>query len=167
MKNTWETYHHCRTPVWKTLQHWKPRVVMMPTLSSLVASVVVIMTTCGATIDNEVGIMTTQFSASDVIRMYKISGNTNFCSWILQFKNYKNIKTPHCVFSWFVTNESYTCLSGLFHGTTLSKPIIMNVLEHYKWTIYSGKEIVWLLFELLCWWGQNILGKKNTVKPQI
>ena len=39
--------------------HWKVRVIMMPTLSSLVAPQVVIMTTCGATSDDKVGIMTT------------------------------------------------------------------------------------------------------------
>ena len=37
---------------------WKPRVVMMPTLSSLVALQVVV-TTCSATSDDKVGIMTT------------------------------------------------------------------------------------------------------------
>ena len=36
----------------------KPRVAMMPTLPSLVAPQVVIMTTCGATSDGKVGIMT-------------------------------------------------------------------------------------------------------------
>ena len=39
--------------------HWKARVVMMPTLSSLVAPEVVVMTTSGATSDDKVGIMTT------------------------------------------------------------------------------------------------------------
>ena len=39
--------------------YWKLRVVMIPTLFSLVAPQVVIMTTCGATSGNKVGIVTT------------------------------------------------------------------------------------------------------------
>ena len=39
--------------------HWKQRVVMMPTLSSLVAPEVVKITTFGATSDGKDGIMTT------------------------------------------------------------------------------------------------------------
>ena len=42
----------------ETCQCWKMRVVMMSTLSILVAPRVVVMTTCGATSDDEVGIMT-------------------------------------------------------------------------------------------------------------
>ena len=38
---------------------WKPKDIMIPTLSSVVASEVVFMTTLGATSDEKVGIMTT------------------------------------------------------------------------------------------------------------
>ena len=41
--------------------YWKLRVVMIPTLFSLVAPQVVIMTTCGATSGNKVGIVITRF----------------------------------------------------------------------------------------------------------
>ena len=37
--------------------HWKPRIIMMPTLSSLVALEVVIMTTSSSTSDDKFGIM--------------------------------------------------------------------------------------------------------------
>ena len=40
------------------LINWKPRVVMMPTLSFMVAPQVVVITTCGATSDDKVVIMT-------------------------------------------------------------------------------------------------------------
>ena len=41
------------------LHHWKPRVAIIPTLSSLASSEVVVMTTSGATNDNRVGIIAT------------------------------------------------------------------------------------------------------------
>ena len=47
---------------------WKPRVVMLPTLSWLVALEVVFMTTSSVTSDDKVGIMTTlgfKFGVSD------------------------------------------------------------------------------------------------------
>ena len=42
--------------------HWKPRVVTMPTWSSLVTLQVVVMTICGTASDDQVGIMKSQFS---------------------------------------------------------------------------------------------------------
>ena len=39
--------------------HWKPKVIMMPTLSPLTAPLVVVITTGDTTIDDWVGIMTT------------------------------------------------------------------------------------------------------------
>ena len=42
--------------------HWKLRVVIMPTLPSMLASEVVITTTCSATSDDKIVIMKTLFS---------------------------------------------------------------------------------------------------------
>ena len=46
----------CEREYWGRETLCRPRVVMMPTLSSLAAPRVVFMTTCGATSDDRVGI---------------------------------------------------------------------------------------------------------------
>ena len=59
-----------KTPLILPLLHWNPRVIIMPTSSSLVAPEVVIMTTYGATSDDKVGSMKTLF----------------FCVWVIRIK---------------------------------------------------------------------------------
>ena len=75
--------------------HWKPRVVIMPTLSPLVAPGVVIMTTYGATSGDKVSVMTPTLSsptAPEVVFMttYDATGDDKvdimtWFSWLWSF----------------------------------------------------------------------------------
>ena len=69
--------------------HWKPRVVMMPTLSSLAAPQVVFTTTCGATNDDKVDIMKTLFSVMSKI-LSNSPKNTMTTPWLAIAYNPEN-----------------------------------------------------------------------------
>ena len=132
---------------------WKWRVVMMPTLLSLAAPQVAIMTTCGATSDNKVGIMTTLGFNVHIWDPYLVKtlyadvpapGSTRASAATNKYKFDSHkwyhifLQSQNC-FSW--RNEQTWLWFGLRRMCQLNDAIRSNFLEMSRLTVISAENI--------------------------
>ena len=152
--------------------HWKLRVDMMPTLSSLVALQVVIMTTCSATSVNKVSIMKSLLSVTLTLNLQNTSHPTMSCIcvcykvqypdweliflWTLQCR-YNEHEGVSIVYSTVCSgadqskHQSFASLVNSLHkGPVMRKSIWWR---HHEWFLHhSGDHWPWSITGLHCTW---------------
>ena len=113
------------------LGHWKPNVVIIPTLSSLVALEVVVMTTSGATSDDKVGVMTGLVVSSWYLQMLWYHKSFHFATKIKYVWN----KTPRIeMVSSYLDNRKQAVLCHNELSCLLMLPVLYHrclFLDHF------------------------------------
>ena len=142
--STSDIYHHLgdiKLNCW-----WKLRVSMMPTLVSLVALQVVIMTTCSVTSDAKVGIMT--HLTSQCILPMQIPMNLTLC----------NVKLNHY--------KPYACIGLLcFISRFKIQTYLDDVSNNYFESENSYSEITTVYWHSSCFTTEGIISKLIVAFP--
>ena len=129
------------------VNHWRPRVVMVPTLSSLAAPEVVIKTTSGAASDDKVGLMITTGAAGAGFILYMRPANGRRCysatlsliGWAHKENDPCSMK---CIFVWTQVVNKLLLLLGMAKLVLWVKSILFYQLfspkNGQKMTHYSS-----------------------------